>query len=159
MRILLFMDSMAREYHQGRFTPKNPQKYLGDATNVIFRSSWELKLMIGLDLHTSVLAWGSEEIVIPYYWEGDGKPHRYFPDFIAVMKTPNGNVKYLIEVKPHAQTLEPKRGNKREKTFINEVTTYSKNKAKWLAAESYCADRGWVFKIVTEKDLYKTKPW
>jgi hypothetical protein len=34
-----------------------------------------------------------------------------------------------------------------------ESLTYLKNEAKWKAASEYCKDRGWEFKIVTEKEL------
>lgn len=152
---------MARAYHQGRYIPKNPGKYEGDPTNVIFRSAWEKKLMIFLDSHPSIIRWNSEETIVPYFWEGDGKMHRYFVDFrIKVMK-PDGSLQtILIEVKPKAQTIAPKKTKgKREKTFINEVLTFTKNQAKWKAATEYCLDRGWVFLILTEDQLYKKTAW
>jgi hypothetical protein len=33
------------------------------------------------------------------------------------------------------------------------VKTYGVNEAKWKAAKSFCADRGWNFIIMTEKEL------
>ncbi len=152
---------MPKEFQQARYSLKNPKKYVGDPTNVFYRSSWERKFMIFLDCHESIIEWSSEEIVIPYYWEGDSKMHRYFPDFYASMKTNNGIVKMMIEVKPFVQTQEPKRTRgKREKTFINEVMTYSKNVAKWKAAEEYCKKRNMEFKLLTEKELFKNgKAW
>jgi len=30
---------------------------------------------------------------------------------------------------------------------------YGINSAKWKAAQEYCADRGWDFVIITEKEL------
>ena len=71
--------------YQGKFKPRNPQKYRGDSTNIIYRSGWELKLMSYLDKHPGVLLWNSEEIVIPYRSPIDGKMHRYFPDFYVEM--------------------------------------------------------------------------
>jgi hypothetical protein len=73
---------MAKSY-QGYFKPKNPQKYKGDPTNIVYRSSWELKLMTYLDLHKDIVTWGSEELIIPYRSPIDNKIHRYFPDFIV----------------------------------------------------------------------------
>lgn len=29
------------KYYQGKYKPKNPEKYVGDINNIIFRSSWE----------------------------------------------------------------------------------------------------------------------
>ncbi len=41
--------------HQGYFKPKNPQKYKGDPTNIIYRSGWELKFMLYVDSHPEIL--------------------------------------------------------------------------------------------------------
>lgn len=30
-----------KKYKQGKYLLQNPEKYLGDPTNVIYRSSWE----------------------------------------------------------------------------------------------------------------------
>jgi len=151
---------MAKTTQQGRYVPKNPLKYQGDPSNIIFRSSWEKRFMIFLDNHDSILFWSSEEIVVPYFWELDGKMHRYFPDFLVTMKTKEGLVKMMIEVKPYNQTIAPKMTkNKREKTFLTEVETYTKNVAKWKSAEKYCEDRKWLFRLITEKELFKSKVW
>jgi hypothetical protein len=32
--------------------------------------------------------------------------------------------------------------------------TWGVNEAKWKAAQEYCLDRGWVFQIMTEKQLF-----
>ena len=34
------------------------------------------------------------------------------------------------------------------------IRTYAVNIAKWEATEILCKERGWVFKIITEKDLF-----
>jgi hypothetical protein len=68
--------------YKGKFQPRNPQKYLGDPSNIVYRSRWELKFMGWLDNHPGVLQWGSEELIIPYRSPIDGRVHRYFPDFI-----------------------------------------------------------------------------
>lgn len=107
-----------------------------------------------LDDHSDVLSWGSEELIIPYRSPLDGKVHRYFPDFIVKKKNREGVVSTIvIEVKPKAQTIEPKVQKKTTKKYINEVTTWGVNQAKWKAAESYCEDRKWKFQLMTEKDL------
>jgi hypothetical protein len=146
--------------YQGRFKPKNPSKYLGDSANIIYRSSWELKLMAYLDVHPNVVRWGSEEIVIPYRSPIDGRIHRYFPDFYVEQINMNGKKeKILIEVKPKHQTLEPDSKNKLtpkgmiSKRYLSEVATYGVNRAKWKAAEEYCKDLGWKFQLLTENEL------
>jgi hypothetical protein len=139
--------------NKGRFKPKNPQKYKGDANNIIYRSTWEIKVMRYLDDNPNVIWWGSEELPIPYYSPVDKKKHRYFPDFIAKMRKADGTVMtYIIEVKPEKQTQPPTQKRK-TKTFLQEAITYEINKAKWFAAEEFCKDHGWQFLILTEKHL------
>jgi len=136
--------------YKGKFKPKNPQKYKGNPTNIIYRSRWELKLMSRLDDDPQVVQWSSEEIIIPYISPIDGKRHRYFPDFWV--KNASGDV-ILIEVKPFNQTKPPEVVSKPTRRYINEVVTWGKNQAKWKAAEEYCADRKWKFVIMTEHEL------
>ena len=139
--------------NKGKFRPKNPQKYKGDANNIIYRSTWEIKVMNYLDENPNVIWWGSEELPIPYYSPVDKKKHRYFPDFIAKMRKADGTVMtYVIEVKPEKQTQPPTQKRK-TKTFLQEAITYEINKAKWFAAEEFCKDHGWQFLILTEKHL------
>lgn len=140
--------------YKGRFTPKNPSKYKGNPTNIIFRSLWERKLMVHLDENKSVIQWSSEEIAIPYISPLDNRYHRYFPDFYVKGLDANGNItEMLIEVKPKKETIEPKKKKRVTKQYITEVTTWGKNQAKWAAATEYCSDRGWQFKIMTETEL------
>ena len=111
--------------YKGRFTPKNPQKYAGDATNIIWRSTWERKVMDWLDQSESVVYWSSEELAIKYYNPVDNKIHRYFPDFIIKVKKKDGTVMtHVIEVKPEYQTKQPVRKRQTQK-FINEYITYT----------------------------------
>ena len=142
---------------QGRYVPVNPAKYAGDPSKIINRSGWELRVMDYLDKSKNVVSWSSEEVVVPYRSPIDNRIHRYFPDFVAVMQDKDGNVTTnMIEVKPYKQTIAPKpHDGKRKltKRYLMEVATYGINSAKWTAAEDFCADRGWFFKIMTEKDL------
>jgi hypothetical protein len=140
--------------YKGKFQPRNPQKYLGDPSNIIYRSRWELKFMRWLDNHPGVLQWGSEELVIPYRSPIDGRVHRYFPDFIIKKKTPDGKVDtVIVEIKPFAQTKPPTVQAKATKRYITEVQNWGINSSKWEAAVNYCKDRGWKFEIITEKEL------
>jgi hypothetical protein len=140
--------------YKGKFSPKNPKKYKGDPTNIIFRSLWERKLMVYLDENKAVVQWSSEEIAIPYRSPLDNRIHRYFPDFYVKAVDAEGNLKeMLLEVKPKKETKEPTKKKRVTKQYITEVTTWGKNQAKWKAAEDYCSDRGWEFKLITEKEL------
>jgi len=143
------------EYHQGRYKPANPSKYKGNPTNIIYRSSWELKLFYFLDHHKDVIWWKSEELAIPYRHPLDGKIHRYFVDVICHRRKTDGTFETtMIEVKPAKEVNPPKiTKRKSEKTILRETTTYAVNDAKWKAAKSYCEDRGWKFIFFTEKEL------
>jgi hypothetical protein len=145
---------MAYKTYKGKYSPKNPKKYKGDFTNIIYRSSWERKFMVYCDSNNNVLEWGSEEVIIPYVSPIDGRVHRYFPDFYVKVKQSDGSVKRLIiEVKPKSQCSPPKQPKRKTKHFLNEVMTWGVNEAKWKAAIKFCKDRGMEFKILTEDHL------
>ena len=59
----------------------------------------------------------------------------------------------IIEVKPYAQTQEPKKQKRITKSYITEVKNWGINSYKWKAAKEYCDDRKWKFQIMTEKEL------
>jgi len=140
--------------YSGRFTPSNPHKYVGDYKNIIYRSSWEARVMNWLDKNPDIISWGSEEIIVPYISPVDNKWHRYFPDFVVKVKTKDGKTKtMMIEVKPKHQTQEPQQKKRVTRQYINEVVTWSVNQAKWKYATEYCLDRSWEFKILTEEHL------
>ena len=106
--------------------------------------------MVYCDKNDDIIYWASEELAIPYINPIDKKRHRYFPDFI--IKTKKGK-RYMIEIKPSAQTKKPTPKLKRSKAFMRESLEYIKNVAKWQAADVYCNDNGLEFKIFTEKEL------
>jgi len=141
---------------KGFFKPKHPEKYKGDSSRIVYRSSYELKLFSRLDIDPGVQWWQSEEVIVPYRCKTDGRLHRYFPDI--VFKRVDGKI-IMVEIKPHYQTIEPNpaksltAGGKPRKAHLTEVLTYAKNISKWQAAEKYCMDRGWEFVIMTEYEL------
>lgn len=109
------------------------------------------------DENPNVLSWGSEEICIPYFSPVDKKVHRYYPDFIVELVNKSGAVEtLLIEVKPSKQTQEPKKpqSGKTTRKYLTEVMTYAVNEAKWKAAEEACKKMGWVFRVITEKEIF-----
>ena len=59
----------------------------------------------------------------------------------------------VIEIKPDIQTRIPVKKEKNTRRYINELKTFGVNTAKWKAAEQYCLDRKWQFKVLTEKEL------
>ena len=139
--------------YKGWFTPKNRSKYKGDSENVVYRSSWELRVMKWLDENPSVIWWASEELIIKYKSPIDQKIHRYFPDFIVRLKQKNGaESTVVIEIKPHKQTVKPVQKRKTNR-FLQEAATYAVNQEKWRAADLFCKEHGWQFKVLTEKDI------
>lgn len=143
------------KYNQGKWTPKHPEKYEGNVTNIFYRSSWELKFMNWVDSNYSILMWSSEETVVPYRSPIDSKPHRYFLDFKIKVKNSNGEIKtYLVEIKPDAQCRPPKVTTKQTKRYLTECAAFMVNQAKWEAANRWATDRGWEFIVLTEKHLF-----
>ena len=140
--------------NKGKFKPKNPKKYNGNPSKIVYRSSWEARCMNYFDQNDNIIWWASEEVIVPYKHPMDGRYHRYFPDFIIKVRQKNGQSKtMMIEIKPEYQKIGPKKQKRKTQRYIKEVVTYAVNQAKWEAAEDYCADRRWEFKVLTENDL------
>jgi hypothetical protein len=147
---------MVRKTKKGYFVPRNPQKYLGNLKNIIYRSSWEENMCVFLDGNPNILRWGSEEVVVPYVKPTDGKVHKYYIDFLVQYKNKTGKViTELFEVKPQKYTQPPRAVGKNKKTQLYEQVTYAINIAKWKAASLYATQKGWKFRIVTERDMFK----
>ena len=111
--------------YSGKYTVKNKKKYAGDPTKVKYRSLWERNAMRWFDGNPAIVRWNSEEVVVPYKCNTDGKWHRYFIDMM----------------------IEQSNGD------INEVSAYIKNTSKWTYAQEYAKSRGWKFQIWTEVTL------
>ena len=140
--------------YKGKYKVRCPYKYKGDPTKVIYRSLWELKFMRYCDSNINILEWGSEEMYVWYRSPVDNRPHRYFPDFYIKAKESNGQIKkYIIEVKPKKQTAPPAKPKRQTKGYLREAFEYARNQAKWKAANEWCLDRGFEFKVITEKEL------
>lgn len=143
---------MAKSFKQGYYQLRNPDKYVGDPTKVIYRSSWEEQTNRFFDNNPNVLRWSSEEIAIPYIKPTDGKVHRYFPDYWVEFKDRNGNiVQEIIEVKPENQVFIQR---KKRLTEYDKLT-YNINRAKWQAAGEFCKKKGIKFRILTERSIFK----
>lgn len=140
------------------YKPSHPEKYLGNSSNIICRSSWERQFCRYCDVNPNIVKWASEEFSIPYISPVDGRPHRYYPDFLIEVKEKSGKLKkYVIEIKPKKQTQPPVKKKRVTKGFILEAKTYAVNQAKWKAAVEFCNDNMIEFKIITEDELYHWK--
>ena len=134
---------------RGRFIPQNPEKYVGDASKIFFRSLWELQCMKFFDARPDMLKWGSEEVAIPYLSPEDHRAHNYFPDFFVEYRDRDGNVqREIIEVKPLHESDEKHAKSERSQAAL------LVNEAKWKAAAMWCEDAGMKFRVLTERQIY-----
>jgi hypothetical protein len=148
------------EYHRGKYEPINKQKYIGKKIPT-YRSGWEKEVCIKFDQSPFVVEWASEPFAIQYRFidpsTGIEKWSLYVPDYYAKMNTNRGVVRFLIEVKPYKQSVEPvppkKRNPKALRRYDAEKVLYAKNSAKWHYAKLFCKANGLEFKILTEKDM------
>lgn len=167
MNIKDLKPNMRGRFKQGYFLPKNPAKYYGDPTKIIYRSSYEKRFMEWVDLHPKVTRWGSEVVAIPYLHPIKKRINNYNIDFfVEVIGAINESgqqqlIKYLVEVKPESQTTPPNRKLVEAKATLNrmkrynrELETYLVNVAKFSAADAYAKGRGMKFIICTEKFLF-----
>lgn len=140
--------------YMGKFVPQNKEKYRGAWDKITYRSSWEKFVMEMLDRNPNIKEWSSEEVVIPYFCNAEGKKRRYFMDFY--LKTTEGDV-YLWEVKPKKETMAPAPPAQmtlaKKKRYMQDIYTFSVNIDKWKAAHSLCKKKGWGFKLITEDAL------
>jgi hypothetical protein len=138
-------------FAQGKFNLKNPDKYVGTKTPT-YRSGWEFTFMKFCDEHPAISQWASEAIRIPYRNPLSGKQTIYVPDFFIVYADRNGKQRVeLIEVKPSNHTVKEKLGRSK-----SNQAHWVVNQAKWEAARAWCKQKGIVFRIVTEEDIFHT---
>lgn len=174
------MNEEKTRFKQGYYIPENPSKVIGG--DVIFRSSWEYKLARWCDLNSRVHRWGCETASVQYrdpggvdlnecrkYGLNPNDPaqwpiRNYFIDFYIEFepKDYDGNKenlkKVLVEVKPWAQTVAPKRvpdtaKMSEKKKFIAAAKTYLTNTQKWKAAKAFAERNGYEFVVWTENTL------
>ena len=140
---------MSLKFSKGGFSLKNPEKYIGTKLP-IYRSSWEMSVMLFCDNNPSVQQWSSESVKIPYRDPLTGKHTVYVPDFLCTYVDKN-NKKHaeLWEVKPARQSIIEKVGKN-----PYDQAQYVKNQAKWAAAAQWCQQQGVKFRIINEGDIF-----
>lgn len=148
------MKAKGSKFHQGYFKPQFPDKYVGLKSEIVYRSSWELKMMMWCDMNPSVIRWNSEGMRIPYWSNADQKQRTYWIDFIIQYKTGDGGTKtVLVEIKPNKETMPPTRRGKKPDRYLQECYTWEVNKSKWQAAKAYAEKSGMQFMIMDEYSL------
>lgn len=139
---------MVKKYSQGKYTIKNPDKYIGKKQPT-YRSSWELRFMQFCDDNPAVIQWASEAIHVNYRNPFTKKNTIYVPDFLIVYVDKNG-VRHgeVIEIKPTKETTMEAAKSARDKAAV------VLNMCKWQAAQAFCAQQGLKFRVVNENDIF-----
>jgi hypothetical protein len=139
------------KYAQGKFTVKNPEKYIGRKVPT-YRSSWEFAFMSFCDNNPAVLNWASEAISIPYFNPVKGRQTIYVPDFIVVYVDANQKQHTeIVEIKPSTETTMEGARSYRDKLSV------AMNMAKWAAVDNWARANNMRFRVVTEFDIFKNQ--
>jgi len=161
---------------QGYAVISNPDKYIGDPTKIIYRSSWEYSFIKYCDSSPSVLRWSSEPIAVKYfdkvsklvecqkYGLDPNNPtnwiqKNYYIDFWCVVDKGNGETrKMFIEIKPSNKLIKPvpppeKSSPAAHKKFNTLAKEYLINEEKFRAMKKYAEANGAEFHVFTEKTL------
>jgi len=146
-------------YRQGYFTPRHPEKYAGSTTDIIYRSSWELKFMEFCDGSDNVIEWGSESVAIAYFNPLTKKPAKYWIDCYMKVKGKEGvETRWLIEVKPNKYLEKPTAPKRLTESALMSYARHAKayliNSAKFEAAQDYARTHNMKFGIITENFLF-----
>lgn len=139
---------MSRSYIQGKFTPARPEKYVGTYP-IIFRSSWEFKVMQMFDSNPSIQSWASESLKIPYQNPFTGKHTVYIPDFVVTYVDANGKQHAeIIEVKPAKETFLEQAKSPKARAAV------ALNAFKWAAAKAFAQRHGMTFRVLNESNIF-----
>ena len=137
------------KYAQGKYTIKNPEKYMGKKIPT-YRSSWEFTFCSFCDNNPAVVNWASEAIQIPYFNPVSGKQTIYVPDFLIVyVDAKQRKHTELIEIKPSKEATMESAKSYRDKLMV------AINMAKWAAADAWARANNMRFRVVTEFDIFK----
>lgn len=137
------------KYANGKFTVKNPEKYMGKRSPT-YRSSWEFAFMNFCDNNPAVLNWTSESVKIPYYNPVSGKQTIYVPDFLIVyVDAKQKQHTEVVEIKPSTETTMESARSYRDKLSV------AINMAKWAAADAWARANNMRFRVITEYDIFR----
>lgn len=155
-----------------RYTVMFPEKCLNSKlygkTEFIFRSSWEKRVLMRLEVNINVAEWGYElpDMMVEYLFQEPGetapKKHRYFPDVYVGFRRVDGTLnRMVIEIKPKKETQAPKKPvrmtEKAKKNWVTAQITWAKNQSKWLAAAEHFRKMGIKFSVMTEDVIFGNK--
>lgn len=145
------------KWYSGEYKVQNTDKYIGDMSDIVYRSKWEYNFCNYCDNEDKIKKWSCEHITIPYNVIHNERfvTKTYIPDFWILIEENGEEKQYVIEVKPHKDTeypIEPKKKSiKSLQNYEWSLKNYAKNLSKWEAAENYCKKRSMEFFLLTEK--------
>ena len=154
-----FLKPQNGKVKQGYFTPQNPEKYKGDPSRIIYRSSWELKFLMYCDSNEAVVEYTAEPIGILYPNPILKKEATYWIDCYMATKNKDGSIsKWLIEIKPNKYLTPPvpptRLTEKQTLNYVRHAKAYLINNEKFKAAKAYAKQNGMKFGIITENFLF-----
>ena len=141
---------MAFKTYSGKFPITKPEKYNGDASNVVYRSHWEKLAFKWCESNDKIKAWNSEGVIIPYVCATDKRRHKYHMDLCIQWQD---DTITLVEIKPDRQTRMPKVPKRKTKRYVAEQLAFVKNDSKWKAATAFAKKNNCSFEIWTEHTL------
>lgn len=151
-----------RKFKRGYYQPINEHKYIQPKDKTMnkkpipeYRSSYELQAMRYADANPAIIKWGAECFTIPYIKPTDMQQHRYYIDMYLEFSSGD---KFLVEIKPFAETIPPKpprkSSDKADYYYQLALQTYAVNQAKWSAAKRFGEMNNMKFIILTERELF-----
>lgn len=148
-----FLKPRRGKIQQGYYTCKNPDKYVGDLSKIVYRSSWEFKFLRWCDNTPAVKKFSSEPFSIPYLDPVDKRVHNYFIDYWMELEKEDGTLqRWIVEVKParHVAMPDPPKNQtaKSLANHISQVKRVMKNIAKFQAARNYAKQQKMKFAVL-----------
>jgi hypothetical protein len=147
------------KFEQGYYKPIYVEKYIGNPNSIIYRSSFEKKMFMMLDMDKDVIKWNSECIKIKYFYPVDKKFHYYYPDVLFVKNINGKEVTIIAEIKAKTFFTCPKKppqnATKKQKIrYLKQKSIYIKNVFKKKYLDEYCQKMGYYSKVYTD-DFFK----
>lgn len=137
-----------KDSRKGFFEPSHPEKYAGKRP-IVWRSTWELRVMQLLDRHPAVVRWASEPFPIPYTDPVTRRGRLYWPDFLVEYVDAQGRRRReIVEIKP-AEDVGLTEA--RDPVARAEI---ARNHAKWKAAAAWAKRHGMGFRVLTEIEIF-----
>lgn len=145
------LNNYYKKSRKGKFIPENIDKYLGDASNIVYRSTIEAEWFLWFDQTDDIISWASEPFPIKYKFDSKEKDY-WFDVLLKIRNRDSSESSYICEIKPNNKLYPPVK--KRSKYFLNEIKEFRMNYYKWYYAYVWCEDKEYEFGILNEKNEF-----